>query len=228
MISSRSHGEKEEADLEHLDFDSLVDIQMNELPLHSDEHLLLAHLGRIPTWDELFFAIHQAVSDYKKPYFSFGNSMFAVPLGEDKHGRCAMYAGVAWSFISTFFKIPCGIAVGGIRIQCKDEPDAFISLPSDHSKINPYSGGYHAWVGFQHEGSDYFVDMAYHWFQTHHSVVGPKHYLVSSPEKLVELNIIYHSDLRVASLVDMCSDITNFEELSVAVLLTLQDITNDR
>ena len=206
---------------------NLIEIEMCRLPLQSSEHLSLAGLKRTPTWDELFLAVHHAVSTYNKPYFSFGHVMLRMPPEGDNNGRCALYAGVTWSFISTFFKVPCGVGVGGVVIQCTGGVGRTISLPHDPKKPNPFSGGYHAWVGLQHEGTEYFVDMAYRWFQKHYSVVGPKHYFVATPARLAEIGILYDSNLKLAEAFDMCNDITAFQELFVPVLSVLQESMND-
>jgi len=172
------------------DQDSLVEVKFADLPILA-ANLANACLWRAPTWEEMFLAIYNTIDNIQGGVFTSGNVTIPIPDTESG-GRCFLYAGTTWALISMLLdRVPTGVVAGGVAIQASDDENCQIVLPKNPREPQPFSGGYHAWVVFEHKGEDFGVDMAYFWFKQHSPVVGPNHFFAARRSTLEQLGIRY-------------------------------------
>jgi len=202
--------------------DALIEIGFADLPIQL-RNLSNAGLWRPPTWNEIFAAVHSVV-DEVSPGGLFMSGNVALPIPE-RHsgGRCFLYAGTTWALISMLLeKVPTGVVVGGVSIQSTQGADCRIILPKDPRQPQPFSGGYHAWTIFEHDGEDYGVDMAYFWFKQHSSVIGPSRFFVARRTTLEELGINYYPSATLTHSFGLGEDLKRYASLLGPVCANLR------
>ena len=172
------------------DQDALVEVKFADLPIEAN-NLANLRLWRAPTWEEMFLAIYNVIDNIQGGMFTSGSVTVPIP-DRNSGGRCFLYAGTTWALISMLLdRVPTGVIAGGVEIQSEEDENCQIVLPKNPQEPQPFSGGYHAWAIFEHEGDDFGVDMAYFWFKQHSPVIGPNHFFVARRASLDQLGIRY-------------------------------------